>query len=53
MPVLDVRDLKAYYITDRYGRISRVRAVDEVSFQVHKMKYMVLQESLVVANLVC
>ena len=36
MPVLDVRDLKAYYITDRYGRISRVRAVDEVSFQVHK-----------------
>jgi len=33
---LDVRELKAYYVTHKYGHKSVVRAVDGVSFQVHK-----------------
>ncbi|NLU42423.1 MAG: ABC transporter ATP-binding protein [Firmicutes bacterium] len=36
MPILDIRGLKAYYITRKYGHASRVRAVDGVSFQVKK-----------------
>ena len=34
--ILQVNDLQAYYITRRYGRVNRVRAVDGVSFQVRK-----------------
>lgn len=36
MPILKVKALKAYYSTEKYGRLYRVRAVDGVSFQVHK-----------------
>ncbi len=36
MSILNVKDLKAYYITKKYGHINRVRAVDGVSFQVNK-----------------
>ncbi|MFP4015953.1 MAG: ABC transporter ATP-binding protein [Halanaerobiales bacterium] len=36
MSILEVKDLKAYYITKKYGHINKVRAVDGVSFQVNK-----------------
>ncbi|HHU50343.1 MAG TPA: ABC transporter ATP-binding protein [Firmicutes bacterium] len=36
MPILEVKELKAYYITEKYGRLYRVKAVDGVSFQVNK-----------------
>lgn len=36
MSILDVKELKAYYVTQKYGHIYRVRAVDGVSFQVSK-----------------
>ena len=36
MSMIDVKELKAYYTTEKYGRIYRVRAVDGVSLQVHK-----------------
>lgn len=36
MSIIDVKGLKAYYSTEKYGHIYRVRAVDGVSFQVHK-----------------
>ena len=36
MSILEVKELKAYYSTEKYGHIYRVRAVDGVSFQVHK-----------------
>lgn len=36
MSIIDVKELKAYYSTEKYGRIYRVRAVDGVSFQVYK-----------------
>ena len=36
MAILEVKNLKAYYITHKYGRSSTVRAVDGVSFEVNK-----------------
>lgn len=36
MSIVEVKNLKAYYITRRYGRINRVMAVDGVSFQINK-----------------
>lgn len=36
MAILDVQDLKAYYVTQKYGRRTDVMAVDGVSFQVYK-----------------
>ncbi len=36
MAILEVKDLKAYYITHRYGRTTSVKAVDGVSFKVEK-----------------
>jgi len=36
MSILDVNNLKAYYITKKYGRVNKVKAVDGVSFQVNK-----------------
>lgn len=46
MPILDVQELKAYYITRRYGHVYRVRAVDGVSFQVkHDEIYGIAGES--------
>lgn len=36
MFLLEVKNLKAYYTTEKYGRLCRVRAVDGVSFHVRK-----------------
>lgn len=36
MAILEVNNLKAYYVTHTFGRSSTVRAVDGVSFQVNK-----------------
>lgn len=36
MAVLEVKDLKAYYVTQKYGQTNNVRAVDGVSFRVKK-----------------
>ncbi|MFP4017509.1 MAG: ABC transporter ATP-binding protein [Halanaerobiales bacterium] len=36
MSILKVKNLKAYYISQKYGRVNKVRAVDDVSFQVNK-----------------
>ncbi len=36
MSILKVANLKAYYITKKYGKINQVRAVDGVSFEVNE-----------------
>ena len=36
MAILEVKNLKAYYITHKYGRSSTVRAINGVSFEVNK-----------------
>jgi|GEM_PF-3961594 len=36
MSILNVKELKAYYVTEKYGHLYRVKAVDGVSFQVKK-----------------
>jgi len=36
MSILEVKNLKAYYITQKYGHINKVKAVDGVSFEVNK-----------------
>lgn len=36
MSILQVKNLKAYYVTRRFGRVTRVKAVDGVSFQINK-----------------